>query len=95
MYVNSINCTARLSIGCGGGVLWCGSSLIHVAMYMHHKYLLQDIMGFFFIVVNISHVPSRTTLKHVTSTYCHSSYLVFEITFHVAYFHRVVVMYCM
>src|ERR1700738_598924 len=29
VYVNSINCTVRLFVGCGGGVLWCGSSLIH------------------------------------------------------------------
>ena len=29
VYVNSINCMVRLSVGCSGGVLWCGSSLIH------------------------------------------------------------------
>ena len=29
VYVNSIYCTVRLLVGCGGEVLWCGSSLIH------------------------------------------------------------------
>jgi hypothetical protein len=29
VYVNSINCIVRLSVTCVGGVLWCGSSLIH------------------------------------------------------------------
>jgi hypothetical protein len=29
VYVNSINCTVRLSVGCGGEVLWCGNYLIH------------------------------------------------------------------
>ena len=29
MYVNLINCTVRLSVGCGGVVFWCGSSLMH------------------------------------------------------------------
>jgi hypothetical protein len=29
VYVNSINCMVRLSIGFIGGVYWCGSSLIH------------------------------------------------------------------
>ena len=30
VYVNSINYTVRLSIGCGGGVLWCGSPSMHM-----------------------------------------------------------------
>ena len=29
VYVNSINCTVRLYVGCGGGVFWCGCPLIH------------------------------------------------------------------
>src|ERR1700738_3681779 len=29
VYVNSINCTVRLSVGCDGGIFWCGNSLIH------------------------------------------------------------------
>jgi hypothetical protein len=30
VYVISMNCTVRLFVGWGGGVLWCGSSLIHM-----------------------------------------------------------------
>ena len=29
MYVISLNCMVRLSIGFVGGIYWCGSSLIH------------------------------------------------------------------
>ena len=28
VYVNSINCTVRLSVGDGGGLFWCGSPLM-------------------------------------------------------------------
>jgi hypothetical protein len=29
VYVNSINCTVRLSVGCEGGMVWWGKPLIH------------------------------------------------------------------
>jgi hypothetical protein len=36
-----------------------------------------------------------TKFKHVTSTYYHSWYLVFDFTFDVTYFHRVIYIQCM
>jgi hypothetical protein len=29
VYVNSIYCIVRLSVGCDAGVLWCGNSFMH------------------------------------------------------------------
>ena len=40
--------------------------------------------------IYIFHTFTNTKFKHVTSTYYYSCYLVFEFTFNVTYFHRVV-----
>ena len=36
------------------------------------------------------HILTNTKFKHVTSTFYHSSYLVFEYTYNVTYFHVVI-----
>jgi hypothetical protein len=41
------------------------------------------------------HILTNTKFKHVTSPYYHSLYLVFEFTFDVTYFHRIIGILCM
>ena len=43
----------------------------------------------------ISHILTNTKFKNVSSTYYHSSYLVFEFTFDVTYFHSDIDIKCM
>ena len=52
---------------------------------------------FFYFFLNVFlHILTNTQFKHVTSTHYHISwYLVFEFTFNVTYFHRVIDIYCM
>ena len=46
------------------------------------SFLLLSLLGFF-------HILTNTEFVHVTFTYYHSWYLVFEFTFSVTYFHRI------
>ena len=41
------------------------------------------------LLYRFPHILTNTKFKHVTSTYYHSWYLVFELTFNVTFFHRV------
>ena len=58
--------------------------------------MLEDMMEFsFYRCYLYSHILTNNEFKHVTSTYYHSWYLVFEFTFDDAYFHRVIDIWCM
>ena len=55
--------------------------------------MLEDVLDDslpFINVVLVFHILTNTKFKHVTSTYYHSCYLVFEFTFDVNYSHRVI-----
>jgi hypothetical protein len=53
--------------------------------------MLEDMLEFFFYHWFLFFITlTNTNFKHVTSTYYHSWYLVFEFTFNINYFHRVI-----
>ena len=60
------------------------------------KYMLEDVLEFsLYHCYSFFHVLTDTKIKHVSSTYYHSWYLVFESTFDVTYFHMVIDISCM
>ena len=53
--------------------------------------MLKDVLEFSFLsLLFFFYIPINIEFQHVTSTYYHSWYLVFEFTFNVTYFHRVI-----
>ena len=66
------------------------STLIFNSLKISVRRLLEDMLDFSFYLVIFFHILTNTKLKHVTSTYYHSQYLVFEFTLNVTYFHRII-----
>jgi hypothetical protein len=53
--------------------------------------MLKDMLKFYFYHYYLFlHILANTKFNYVTSTYYHSWYLMFEFTFNVTYFHRVI-----
>ena len=54
--------------------------------------MLEDMLEFSFYhcYFYFFQILTNIKFKHVTTTYCHSSYLVFEFTFNVTCFHKII-----
>ena len=67
------------------------STLILIPWQLVLDDTLEDVLNFsFYNCYSFFHVLNNTQFKHITSTYYHSSYLVFEFTFNVTYIHWVI-----